>query len=100
MFFFVLRVTNLLPQPQVTVASTYSGWMSAFMEVLSWGPKSFEWWKRIIVQGPPREEQARSSTPYRNPAPEFPPQRHGCERRDATASAAGRSVSATGGTWG
>src|SRR6266851_68533 len=25
MFFFVLRVTNLLPQPQVTVASTYSG---------------------------------------------------------------------------
>src|SRR6516162_6614136 len=25
MFFLVLRVVNLLPQPQVTVASTYSG---------------------------------------------------------------------------
>src|ERR687898_849825 len=31
MFFFVLRVVNLLPQPQVTVASAYFGWMSAFM---------------------------------------------------------------------
>jgi hypothetical protein len=31
MFFLVLRVVNLLPQPQVTVASTYAGWMSAFM---------------------------------------------------------------------
>src|SRR6516162_3067971 len=27
----VLRVVNLLPQPQVTVASTYSGWMPDFM---------------------------------------------------------------------
>src|SRR5262249_31281780 len=27
----VLRVVNLLPQPQVTVASWYWGWMSAFM---------------------------------------------------------------------
>src|SRR6202011_4090018 len=26
-FFRVLRVTNLLPQPQVTVASTYLGWI-------------------------------------------------------------------------
>src|SRR5579871_779716 len=31
MFFLVLRVTNLLPQPHVTVASTYSGWMPDFM---------------------------------------------------------------------
>src|ERR1043165_3431061 len=31
MFFFVLRVTNLLPQPQVTVVSSYLGWMSFFM---------------------------------------------------------------------
>src|SRR5436190_4474872 len=31
MFFFVLRVVNLLPQPQVTVASSYFGWMSFFM---------------------------------------------------------------------
>src|SRR5436189_1458329 len=31
MFFFVLRVTNLLPQPQVTVVSAYSGWMPSFM---------------------------------------------------------------------
>src|SRR6516165_1193048 len=34
MFFLVLRVTNLLPHPQVTVASTYSGWMPDFMDVL------------------------------------------------------------------
>src|SRR5581483_3570813 len=34
MFFLVLRVTNLLPQPQVTVASTYSGWIPDFMTVL------------------------------------------------------------------
>src|SRR5262245_4710469 len=34
MFFLVLRVTNLLPQPQVTVASTYSGWMPDFIGVL------------------------------------------------------------------
>src|SRR5579884_2668717 len=27
MFFLVLRVVKRLPQPQVTVASTYSGWM-------------------------------------------------------------------------
>src|SRR5437016_12807106 len=31
MFFLVLRVTNLLPQPQVTVVSSYFGWMSFFM---------------------------------------------------------------------
>src|SRR6266403_775230 len=31
MFFLVLRVVNLLPQPQVTVASSYFGWMSFFM---------------------------------------------------------------------
>src|ERR1019366_1022640 len=31
MFFFVLRVTNLLPQPQVTVVSSYFGWMSFFI---------------------------------------------------------------------
>src|SRR5947208_16137059 len=31
MFFLVLRVTNLLPQPQVTVHSSYFGWMSFFM---------------------------------------------------------------------
>src|SRR5919202_147180 len=31
MFFRVLRVTNLLPQPHVTVASTYCGWMLAFI---------------------------------------------------------------------
>src|SRR5712692_6009475 len=30
MFLRVLRVTNLLPQPQVTVASTYSGWIPDF----------------------------------------------------------------------
>src|SRR5262249_61741371 len=35
MFFFVLRVLNLLPQPQVTVASTYSGWMPSFMAGLA-----------------------------------------------------------------
>src|SRR5436189_2988056 len=34
-FFRVLRVTNLLPQPQVTVVSTYSGWMSFFMSLSS-----------------------------------------------------------------
>src|SRR5262249_41287236 len=33
-FLRVLRVTNLLPQPQVTVASTYSGWMPDFIDVL------------------------------------------------------------------
>src|SRR5438045_1357081 len=31
MFFLVLRVVNRLPQPQVTVASSYLGWISAFM---------------------------------------------------------------------
>src|SRR5205085_7172075 len=31
MFLRVLRVTNLLPQPQVTTASTYSGWIPDFM---------------------------------------------------------------------
>src|SRR5690349_9217344 len=31
MFLRVLRVTNLLPQPHVTVASTYSGWIFSFM---------------------------------------------------------------------
>src|SRR5262249_6089039 len=30
----VLRVVNLLPQPQVTVASSYLGWMSFFMALL------------------------------------------------------------------
>src|SRR5438309_6613414 len=30
-FFLVLRVTNLLPQPHVTVVSSYLGWMSFFM---------------------------------------------------------------------
>src|SRR5947209_2104720 len=30
-FFLVLRVVNLLPQPHVTVASSYLGWMSFFM---------------------------------------------------------------------
>src|SRR5262245_43464347 len=34
MFFLVLRVTNLLPQPQVTVQSSYLGWMSFFMASL------------------------------------------------------------------
>src|SRR5207302_7443449 len=34
MFLRVLRVTNLLPQPQVTVASTYSGWIPDFMACL------------------------------------------------------------------
>ena len=28
---FVLRVLNLLPQPQVTVVSSYLGWMSFFI---------------------------------------------------------------------
>src|SRR5437868_10750921 len=31
MFFLVLRVVNLLPQPQVTVVSSYFGWMPSFM---------------------------------------------------------------------
>jgi hypothetical protein len=31
MFFRVLRVVNLLPQPQVTVAVSYVGWISFFM---------------------------------------------------------------------
>src|ERR1700730_10307784 len=31
MFLRVLRVTNLLPHPQTTVASTYSGWIPVFM---------------------------------------------------------------------
>ena len=35
MFFLVLRVANLLPQPQVTVASSYLGWMSFFMAPLA-----------------------------------------------------------------
>src|SRR5207302_3541106 len=44
MFFLVLRVTNLLPQPQVTVASTYCGWIPDFMFILlagrlAWHPK-------------------------------------------------------------
>src|SRR5262245_42644351 len=30
-FLRVLRVTNLLPQPQVTVVSSYLGWMPSFM---------------------------------------------------------------------
>src|SRR6516165_10929000 len=34
MFFLVLRVTNLLPQPQVTVVSSYLGWISFFMASL------------------------------------------------------------------
>src|SRR5205814_2029649 len=34
MFLRVLRVTNLLPQPQVTVASTYFGWIPDFMACL------------------------------------------------------------------
>src|SRR5260370_35348707 len=38
MFFLVLRVVNLLPQPQVTVVSSYFGWMSAFM-----APLTFHW---------------------------------------------------------
>jgi hypothetical protein len=29
--FLVLRVVNLLPQPHVTVASVYSGWIVFFM---------------------------------------------------------------------
>jgi len=29
----VLRVTKLLPQPQVTFVATYFGWMSDFMAV-------------------------------------------------------------------
>src|SRR3954462_10604700 len=33
MFLRVLRVTNLLPHPQVTVDSTYSGWMPSFIGV-------------------------------------------------------------------
>src|SRR5262249_48973865 len=33
MFFLVLRVVKRLPQPQTTVASTYSGWMPDFMTV-------------------------------------------------------------------
>src|SRR5215831_6736767 len=33
MFFFVLRVVKRLPQPQVTVASSYAGWMPSFMAV-------------------------------------------------------------------
>src|SRR5438132_4429928 len=37
MFFRVLRVANLLPQPQVTVVSTYSGWMPSFMALLAGG---------------------------------------------------------------
>src|SRR3954451_221772 len=31
MFLRVLRVVNLLPQPQVTVHSSYLGWMLSFM---------------------------------------------------------------------
>src|SRR4051794_19301612 len=31
MFLRVLRVVNLLPQPHVTVVSSYFGWMSFFM---------------------------------------------------------------------
>src|SRR5437868_15317475 len=38
MFLRVLRVTNLLPQPQVTVVSSYLGWMSAFMGSSGAGP--------------------------------------------------------------
>src|SRR5262249_22709513 len=34
MFLRVLRVTNLLPQPHVTVASTYSGCIPVFIRVL------------------------------------------------------------------
>src|SRR4051812_1226569 len=34
MFLRVLRVVNLLPQPQVTVVSSYFGWMSFFMASL------------------------------------------------------------------
>jgi hypothetical protein len=34
-FFAVLRVVNVLPQLQVAVVSTYSGWMSAFTVMLS-----------------------------------------------------------------
>src|SRR5438093_5504896 len=37
MFFLVLRVMNLLPQPQVTVQSSYLGWMSFFMAWLGFG---------------------------------------------------------------
>src|SRR5262245_5134359 len=36
MVFLVLRVLNLLPQPQVTVASSYFGWMPSFM---AWPPE-------------------------------------------------------------
>src|ERR1700741_3056361 len=32
--FLVLRVVNLLPQPHVTVVSTYSGWISFFIALL------------------------------------------------------------------
>src|SRR5258707_14946505 len=32
-FFFVLRVLNLFPQPQVTVASSYLGCMPSFMGI-------------------------------------------------------------------
>lgn len=35
--FLVLRVVNLLPQPQVTVASVYSGWMFFFMTPSTFG---------------------------------------------------------------
>src|ERR1041385_5797778 len=37
MFFFVLRVLNSLPQPHLTVASSYLGWMSFFMAPLGVG---------------------------------------------------------------
>src|SRR5690348_5366619 len=41
MFFLVLRVLNLLPQPQVTVASSYFGWMSFCMVLSSWSRDVF-----------------------------------------------------------
>ena len=35
---YELRVTNELPQPQVTLVSTYLGWMPCFMSrFLAWG---------------------------------------------------------------
>src|SRR5258707_14147635 len=46
MFFLVLRVVNLLPQPQVTVASSYLGWMSFFM-AWTWGKRG----QQILVSG-------------------------------------------------
>src|SRR5688500_15197766 len=48
---FVARVVNVFPQVQVTVASTYSGWISVFMVSLSVDARSTRDRARVVALG-------------------------------------------------